>query len=61
MLALGGRGAAGLEWDVYEELILAAMILAIPVVLFLLFELFFIARSWRNRALATRRKGPGPR
>jgi hypothetical protein len=40
---------------------LIALIFAVPLVLFLILELFGFARSRRNRAMATRRKGPRAR
>ncbi len=58
---LWGKEAADGSGIVYEEWTLAALIFALPIVLFLLFELFGLARSWRLRSQATRRKGPGGR
>lgn len=58
---LGGKEAGDQECIVYEEWTLAALIFALPIALFLLFELFGVARSWRLRSQATRRKGPKAR
>lgn len=42
----------------YDDWLLVALIFAVPIILFVILELFGVARSWRQRALATRRKGP---
>jgi len=44
---------------VSQDWIWIALIFAVPVVLFAIFELIGFARTRRQRALGQRRKGPG--